>query len=215
MDKNKINKPIIVVNLKTYKSGKEALKLAKAIEKVDKNIIVGVQASDLYLISKNTKLQVYCQHADSFNVGRNTGYILPEAIKTSGAVGVFLNHSEHKLDFEILDKTVRRCREIGLKILVFASDLQEAKKIENLNADYLTVEPPELVAGDVSVSNARPELISDVAKNLKSKFLVGAGIKNNNDVRKAMELGASGIAVSSDITTADNPLKALKELIGK
>ncbi len=208
-------KPIIVVNFKTYKSGKEALNLAKAIEKVDKKIIVAVQATDIYLISKNTKLQVYCQHVEHFSVGRNTGYILPEAVKEAGAKGVFLNHSEHKIDFEILEKTTRRCREIGLKILIFAKDLNETKKVESLNPDYIVLEPPQLIAGDISVSTARPELISEVAKNLKSKFLVGAGIKNFNDVKMSVELGAAGIAVSSAITTALNPSRVLKELIGK
>lgn len=210
-----MNKPIIVVNFKTYKSGKDALELAKKIEKVDKNIIVGVQASDINLISAKTKLKVYSQHVDYFTLGRNTGFILPEAVKSAGAIGVFLNHSEHKLTFEILERSVRRCREIGLKTLTFASDLNEAKKIEELNPDFIVVEPPELVAGNVSVSTAKPELISDVSKNLKSKFLVGAGIKNNEDLKKSMELGASGIAVSSAITTAENPGKVLKELISK
>lgn len=209
----KKQKPLIVVNFKTYKSGKEALKLAKIIEKVDKKIIIGVQATDLYLIAKNTKLTVFCQHCDYFNIGRNTGYILPEAIIASGGAGVFLNHSEHKLNFEILDKTIRRCREIGLKTVVFASDLEETKRVETLGADFIAVEPPELVAGNVSVSSASPQLISDVAKNIKSRFLVGAGIHNFDDVEKSLELGASGIAVSSAITTAENPGKVLKELI--
>ena len=40
-------KSIIVVNFKTYQQGKKSLELAKEIEKVDKNIIVGVQASDI------------------------------------------------------------------------------------------------------------------------------------------------------------------------
>ncbi len=211
----KKQKPVIVINFKTYKSGNESLRLAKAIEKVDRNIIIGVQATDIYLISKNTKLQVYCQHIDAFNTGRNTGFVLPEAVKSSGAVGVFLNHSEHKLNFEILDKSVRRCKDVGLKTLVFASDLIEANKVENLNPDYIAIELPELVAGNVSVASAHPELISKVAKNLKSKFLVGAGITNYEDVKKSLELGASGIAVSSAITTANNPSKVLKELIGK
>lgn len=210
----KTEKPVIVINFKTYKSGKDVLKLAKTIEKVDKNIIIGVSSSDLYMVSQNTKVKVYCQHVDYFSPGRNTGYILPEAAFAAGALGVFLNHSEHKLNFEILEKTVRRCKEVGLKILVFASDIEEAKKVETLAPDYIAVEPPELVAGNISVSTARPELISNVAKTLKSKFLVGAGIKNYNDVKKSMELGASGIAVSSAITTAENPAKVLKELTG-
>lgn len=208
-------KPIIVINFKTYKSGEEALKLAKSIEKVDEKIIIGVQATDIYLISNNTKLQVFGQHVDYFKPGRNTGYILPEAIKSSGGKGVFLNHSEHPLDFNTIKKTIKRCRETKIKVFVFASDLKEAKKIETLKPDYIIVEPPELVAGDISVSTAKPDLIKKVAKVLKSKFLVGAGIKNFIDFKKSLELGASGIAVSSAITTSLNPMKTLKELIGK
>jgi triosephosphate isomerase (TIM) len=208
-------KPVIVVNFKTYKSGKDVLKLAKELEKVDKDTIVGISACDLYLVAQNTKLKVYSQHVDYFSPGRYTGYILPEAVKSSGAVGVFLNHSEHKLNFDVLEKTIKRCREVGLNVLVFAGDVTEAKKIESLNPDYIAVEPPELVGGDISVSTAKPELISNVAKALKSKFLVGAGIKNYNDIKISMGLGASGIAVSSAITTAENPALVLKEFLGR
>lgn len=208
-------KPVIVINFKTYKSGKEVLKLAKALEKVDKDTIVGISACDLYNVTHNTKLKVYSQHVDYFSPGRYTGYILPEAVKATGATGVFLNHSEHKINFDVLEKTVKRCKEVGLKILVFAGDVIEAKKIEGLNPDYIAVEPPELVGGNISVSTARPELISNVARNIRSKFLVGAGIKNYNDVKKSMELGASGIAISSAVTTAQNPAKVLKELLGR
>lgn len=207
-------KPIIIINFKTYKQGKEVLRLVKAIQKVSKDIIVGVQATDIKEVSKKTKIQTYAQHVEHFEPGRNTGYVLLEAIKSAGAKGVFLNHSEHKLDFSILKETVKRCRNIGLKIVVFASDLKEAGKVDKLKPDFLIVEPPELVAGNVSVSKAKPELIKRISKKLKTRFLVGAGIKNSEDVKKALELGASGIAVSSAVTLAKNPEKKLKELFG-
>jgi len=206
-------KPIIIINFKTYKQGKSAIELAKKIEKASKNIIIGVQATDIYEIAKATNLKVYSQHADWQNPGRNTGFILPEAIKKDGAVGTFLNHSEHKLSFNVLKKTIKRCRKIRLKTAVFASSLKEAARIEKLNPDYLIYEPPELVGGNVSVSKARPELIKDIAKKLKYNFLVGAGIHNAEDIKTALRLGASGIAVSSAITKAKNPEKKLKELI--
>jgi len=206
-------KPIIVINFKTYKQGKDVVKLAKAIEKVDKNIIVGVQPSDVYEVVKNTKLKVYAEHVDYFKPGRNTGYVIPEAIKKNGAIGSFLNHSEHKIGFRDLKKTIKRCKKIGLKTIVFASSLKEAKKVQRLNPDYLIIEPPELVAGKVSVSKAKPELIEKIAKKIKIRFLVGAGIHNKEDVKIAMRLGASGIAVSSAITKAKNPGKKLRELV--
>jgi len=208
-------KLLIVINFKTYKQGKDVIKLAKVIEKVDKRVIVGVQASDVFEVNKATKLKVYAQHVDYFEKGRHTGFILPEAVKADGARGVFLNHSEHKINMKILKMTVKRCKEIGLKTMVFAKDLREAKKIKKMKVDYIIIEPPELVAGKISVSTAQPELIEKIAKRLKCRFLVGAGIKTGEDVKIAMKLGASGIAVSSAITKAKNPVKVLKDLFGK
>ncbi|MBU0958330.1 MAG: triose-phosphate isomerase [Nanoarchaeota archaeon] len=205
-------KPIVIINFKTYKLGEKALKLAKAIERYDKNIIVGVQASHLREIAKKTKLKIFAEHVDYFEPGRHTGYIIPEAVKKDGAKGTFLNHSEHRLDFKIIKKTVKRCKKIGLKTAVFVTSLKEAKKIKRLKPDYLIIEPPELVAGKISVSKAKPELISKIAKKLKYAFIVGAGVKNKQDVEIAMKLGASGIAVSSAITKAKDVKKALKRL---
>ena len=206
-------KPIVVINLKTYQQGEKAVNIAKEIEKVDKNIILGVQASDIYEISKKTKLKVYAQHVDYYEPGRNTGYILPEAVKKDGAIGTFLNHSEHKLSYETLKKTIERCGKVKLKILVFASTLKEAEKIQKLKPDYLAIEPPELVGGNKSVSTEKPELIRKIKNKIKMKFLVGAGVHTYEDVVIACKLGASGIAVSSAITKAKNPRKKLRELI--
>ena len=203
---------IVIVNFKTYQQGKKAIALAKEIERVDKNIIVGVQASDIREISKATKLRVYSQYVDSFKLGKHTGHILPEIIKKDGAKGTFLNHSEHPLKFSVLNKTIKRCKKINLKTAVFAKDLTEAKKIKKLKPDYLIIEPPELIGGKVSVSKAKPELIEKIAKELKTKFLVGAGIHTREDIKTAMKLGASGIAISSAITKAKNPKEKLKEL---
>ena len=206
-------KPIIVINFKTYKQGKKAIKLAKSIGKVGKEIIIGVQASDIYEIAKSTRLRIYVQHVDYEEKGKATGFVLPEAIKKDGAVGSFLNHSEHKLKFDVLKKTMKRCKETKLKTIVFVSSIKEALKIEKLNPDYLIYEPPELVGGKISVSKAKPEIIRKIFKKLKMKFLVGAGIHNNEDVKTALRLGALGFAVSSAICGARNPEKRLRGLI--
>ena len=200
-------KPIVVINFKTYKQGKNAIKLAKQLSKINKNIILGIQASDIKEIKKAVNVKIFSQHIDWQKQGRATGFMLPEAIKSDRADGTFLNHSEHKLKFSILKKTIARCKQVGLKTLVFASSMQEAKKIKKLKPTYLAFEPPELVAGKISVSEAKPELIKKISKQLKAKFLVGAGIHTKKDVETAMELGASGIAVSSAIVLAKNPGK--------
>jgi triosephosphate isomerase len=206
-------KPLIVINLKTYQQGDESLKLAKQIEKVDKSIIVGAQPTDIYNLAKHTKLKIYSQHADGKLPGRNTGWILPRAIKKNHASGVFLNHSEHRLTYNEIKTTIPLCKKLNLKTMVFAKNLKAAKNLEKLKPDYIIIEPPELVAGDVSVSQARPELIKKIKKELKSKFLVGAGIKTKEDIEIAMKLGASGVAFASAITKAKNPEKKLREML--
>ena len=208
-----MKKTLIVVNLKTYQQGLDSVKIAKDIEKVSKDIIVGVQADDIYEICKKTKLKVYAQHVDYFLPGRNTGYIIPEGIKKDGAIGTFLNHSEHKLKLDVIEKTIFRCKEVGLKTMVFAGNLSEAKKIEKFRPDYIIYEPAELVAGDISVSESKPEIISKIVKVINLPVLVGAGIKSYQDIKKSIELGAIGIAVSSAITKSTNPKNAMKELI--
>lgn len=208
-----MKKPTIIINFKTYKQGKQVLKLAKQIEKIDKNIIIGVQAPDIYELTKKTKLKIFSQHVDYQKPGRQTGFILPEAIKQDRAKGTFLNHSEHPLKLDIIKKTIQRCKQLKLKTAVFASNLKQAQQIKKLKPDYLIIEPPKLVAGKKSISQEKPELIKNISKKLKTKFLVGAGIHSNEDIKTAMKLGASGIAISSAITKAKNPAKKLKEFL--
>jgi triosephosphate isomerase (TIM) len=207
-------KPIVVINFKTYVEGKAAAELAKKIEKFDKDIIIGVSTTDIYRVRRLTKLKVFAEHVDGFEKGRATGFIMPEAVKAAGAKGVFLNHSEHKISFKELSETVKRCKKIGLEVLIFASSLSEAKRVKGLRPDYLAYEPPELVGGDISVSTAKPEMIKKISKELGKSFLVGAGVKNKQDVEIAVKLGASGIAVSSGIVCAKKPEKVLMEMLG-
>ena len=204
-----------IINFKTYKQGKNVLKLARVAEKIDRKIIVGVQATDIEEVASKTKLRVYAQHVDPFKPGRGTGFILPEDVRAAGAVGSFLNHSEHKLKFSILKKTMKRCAQAGLRTAVFASSLKEAKKIEKLKPNYLIYEPSELVGGKISVSTAKPGIIKEISEKIKMPFLVGAGIKTRQDVEVSAKLGASGIAVASGITKSKNPRKEIKELMIK
>ena len=97
--------------------------------------------------------------------------------------------------------------------MVFVSNIKKAKRVEKLKPTYLIYEPPELVAGKISVSTAKPKVIEEFSKQIKTPFLVGAGIKNNQDVKIAMKLGAKGVALSSAVTKAKNPKKVLKDLM--
>lgn len=206
-------KPVVVVNFKTYKHGREVLKIARAIEQINKNVIVGACATDVYSIAKETKLQVYGQHMDACKPGRNTGYVLAESLKGAGAKGVFLNHSEHSLTIGEIKKSIAICKKLQLRTLVFVKNLAQATLIDRLRPDYLVFEPKELVAGNVSVSKAKPQLIEKISKSVKSKFLVGAGIKTKEDIETSMRLGATGVVFSSVVMKAKNPRKVLRSLL--
>jgi len=204
---------MFIINFKTYKQGGSVIKLAKIVKDSNKKIIIALQPTDIYRVKKETNLGIYSQHVDYFEPGRNTGFILPEAIKSSGAIGTFLNHSEHKLKFSILKKTIQRCKKLNLKTIVFAKNLNEAKKISKLKPTFIALEPPELIAGKISISQANPDLIKRVIKEIKINLLVGAGVNNKKDVQIAKKLGAKGILVSSAVLKSSNPEKIIKELL--
>ena len=158
--------PTIIVNFKTYESatGEKALQLAKIHEKVAKetglSFGVCVQAVDLGRIAGEVNIPVFAQHIDPVGYGSSTGHILPEAVKAAGAYGTLLNHAERQISFDVLEDSIKRAKEVGLYTLVCANTPQAGEEIAKFDPDLIAVEPPELIGGDVSVSNAQPEVIT-------------------------------------------------------
>ena len=73
-------------------------------------------------------------------------------------------------------------------------------------------------SGDISVSTAKPEVISDsveiVSKiNSDIAVLCGAGVKNQDDISKAISLGSQGILLASGVVKSTEPRKVLLDLI--
>jgi len=214
---------MIFVNFKTYKeaSGESALQLTKLIEEASEEaqvkVVVAVQAPDIKEVVGSTKLEVWSQRVDSYDFGAHTGAILPEAVSEDGALGTFVNHSEAKItDFDELSKIVKRATEVGLKTLVFASDIAELTKVVTLSPTFVAYEPPELIGSrDASVAQKEPEVIAKavgVSKEAKIPLIVGAGIKSAADIKKSLELGAVGVAIASDVVLAPDPKAELLEL---
>lgn len=214
---------MIFVNFKTYEegSGRKAIALVRTLEEVAHEtqikIIPTVQVIDAEEIINSTKLEVWIQHVDSISFGPNTGWTLPEEAVRIGVRGVFLNHSEHKFeDWDALVKAVAKCREVDLKALVFASDIEEFKKVLTLTPTYAAYEPPELIGStETSVAAAKPEVISEAAELARGAgipLVVGAGVHSRDDVKKSLELGAVGVAVATDVVKAEDPQKELLDL---
>ncbi|HLC92977.1 MAG TPA: triose-phosphate isomerase [archaeon] len=213
----------LFVNFKTYEqgTGQNAVSLSKLLSSFytgEVEIIPVVQASDLHPVALACQLKLFAQHIDPVKYGSNTGKILPEGVKAAGAFGTILNHAEHKLTDSIIEASMKRCREAGLKVMLCAETLERAKILAKFSPDFIAVEPPELIGGAVSVSSAKPELISDSVKaiakiNPKIIPITGAGIKNSDDVSKAIELGTKGVFVASGIVSAQDQEHAIRQML--
>ncbi|MCF7836875.1 triose-phosphate isomerase [Candidatus Gracilibacteria bacterium] len=210
---------MIIVNFKTYETavGENAVALAKIHEMVAEEtgapIAVAVNALDLAAVLKAVRIPVFVQSIDVAGFGSCTGSIVPELVKKMGAVGTLLNHSEKRLG-ENLAKSVAAAKAAGLQIVLCAEDDDEAAKFAaEFEPDFVAVEPPELIGGDISVTSANPAVIEDSVKKVGAiPLLVGAGVKNGEDVKTALKLGAKGVLLASGITKAENPAAVLRDL---
>jgi triosephosphate isomerase len=206
---------MIVINLKNYKVGKDILDLVKKIEIYYNKAIVAVPALNLKEISANTSLHIIAQHVDFRDPGRGTGYVIPEALLGAGIGGSLLNHSEHKLDIEEIKKTIKRCNEIGLKLIVCTSSLTEARKLKTLNPYAIAFEDKKLIATGKSITDYKTHDVRKFVEILKDSEIIplcGAGITKGEDVAAALVLGCKGVLVASAVANSQHPENFLKEI---
>jgi len=211
--------PQILVNFKTYPNGtgKNALKLARIHEKVAKemrvNIAIAVQAVDIWRIAQEVDIPVFAQHFDLSDQGQFTGHVTPHSLIELGAAGSLLNHSEKRLSLDDIEESIDVARRLGLFTIVCADTPYTGKAVSELDPNMVCIEPPELIGGDISVCDAKPQVILDAVSMIGSgKLLIGAGIKTKDDVRAAVSNGANGVLLASGITKALDPEEVLKEL---
>jgi triosephosphate isomerase (TIM) len=216
-------KGYIIVNYKTYdqgrgQNGRELTKvLAKVNEEYGVNLAVAVSPMDMRDYADSTGVPIFAQHMDPIGYGSNTGYLLPELVKEVGAVGTLINHSEHRLKLADIEALIRKCDELGLLSCVCTNNILTTKAAACLEPDFVAVEPPELIGGDISVSTAQPEIVSGsveavsaVAPNVQT--LCGAGVKNGNDVKIALELGSVGVLLASGVVKPRDPGPVMHDL---
>jgi triosephosphate isomerase len=194
---------MIIINFKKYKKGKKVVELAKICSRFKKTI-VALQPKDIISVSK-IKVPIYSQYI-------NKKYDA-QSIKRFGAKGTLLNHSDKPITSSTIKKRIKECRKAKLKIIVCCTNIKRAKEISKMKPDYIAIEPNELIGGKISVSTAKPSLISNTVKAVKIPVLCGAGINSKKDVSKALELGAKGVLVSSAVVKAKNPKKKIKEFL--
>ncbi|MFB6246444.1 MAG: triose-phosphate isomerase [Candidatus Pacearchaeota archaeon] len=206
----------IVINFKNYKTGKEALDLAKAIKSHLPNAIICPPTIDLQTLNKNIPTaNIYAQHTDGKDGSKTTGFTTPENLKQSKIDGTIVNHSEHRLEFNEIKRAVRSCKEKGIKTIVCVSSITEADKVKKLSPYAIAFEEPNLISTGNSITTKSKKLERFVKLFDKTQTLplCGAGISKKTDVEKAYEIGCQGVLIASAISKPKKaPEKLLKQL---
>ena len=220
----KFKTPTIVVNFKAYQEvdGEGSLRLAKICEDVAKesgvNIAVCPPMVELGTVARAVSIPVFSQNADPHAPGSATGWITASMIRSTGSVGTLINHSEHRSDNRTIEESVELIKAEDLITIVCAESVRKAREVAAFSPDFIAVEPPELIGGDISVTTANPLIVEDTVSSVKDvnkkiSVLCGAGVKTGKDVAKALELGADGVLLASGVVKSKDPKATLLDLI--
>jgi len=211
------------VNFKTYieATGKRGVGLAKIADQVSRDsgvtIAVAPQFTDLKTVTEAVEIPVFSQHIDPIKPGAYTGHILADAVKAAGASGTILNHSERRIKISEIEEILSLARVSDLASVVCTDTPGVSAAVASLSPDMIAIEPPDLIGTGVAVSKARPELITNAVKRIRSvnnsvEILCGAGVSTAEDVGKALELGTRGVLVSSSVVKGANPAQLLENM---
>jgi triosephosphate isomerase len=211
------------VNFKTYieATGERGIELAKIADRISREsgVIIGVapQFTDLKAVTEAVEIPIFSQHIDPIKPGAFTGHVLVEAVKAAGASATLLNHSEKRIKISEIEEVLSLARASGLATLVCTDTPGVSAAVASLNPEMIAIEPPDLIGTGVAVSKARPELITNAIKRIRSvnssvEILCGAGVSTAEDVGKALELGIRGVLVSSSVVKGTNPGQLLESM---
>ncbi len=221
---SKISTPVVIVNFKTYEEveGYRSLSVARLCQEISKEtgvcIAVCPPLVELSTVASSVNIPVLAQHTDPMRPGPSTGWTTPEGVKSAGASGTLLNHSEHRMMIADIPVSVRLCHSASLQVVLCADSAETAGASAFWKPDFIAVEPPELIGGDVSVTNAKPGVVEDAVGAVRKvddriPVLCGAGVKTGEDVRRAIELGTKGVLLASGVVKSKDVKGVLRDLV--
>ena len=219
-----MSSPLVLVNLKTYKegTGNRAHMIAQAAQLVaqESGVTIGIAPGyiDLHPLCHHFSVPVYAQHVDGVEPGANTGHITVDAIKTAGAAGSLVNHSERRLTLADIEASVRSLQTHKLISVVCTNNEAVSAAAAALGPTYVAIEPPELIGSGVSVSKANPDIIKRSVAAVHAvrpevKVLTGAGIQSGECVKIAVDLGTDGVLLASSVVKSKEPGAVLRDLV--
>jgi len=216
--------PLLLINFKTYPeaTGKNAVKLAKICETIAKKYSVSIAVApniiDLSEVASRVDIPVFSQHIDPIlKDGKHTGHVLAENVKTVGAVGTLLNHSERRLSFEEIEECIKIAKSFDLITVCCSESPEKSEQIAKLNPDFIAYEDPVLIGSGIPISKAKADSVKEFVEllrkvNPKVIPLCGAGISTGEDVKAALKLGTKGVLVASSIVLAKDQKKAVEDM---
>ncbi|HEX7141117.1 MAG TPA: triose-phosphate isomerase [Nitrososphaeraceae archaeon] len=216
-------KGLIIINCKNYLevAGEKIIQLSEIAKDISNSnnvqIMIAPPQNSLFYLSQFVKLPLICQHIDYEKIGATTGFIIPELAKSYGASGSLINHSEHRIEYEVIQNLVERLRQLNMTSIVCASSSQEVGKFARLHPDMIAIEPPELIGTGKAVSKVNPSIITESVKEAgryseNIKVICGAGIVDKTDIKSAINLGSQGILLASGLIKSDGWKDKLIEL---
>lgn len=218
-----IRPPVFEIGLKGYAWGAEAVRLARAADRLAEELAVTIvfdpQAVDIPAVARETRhLLVFAQHLDPFTPGRGVGGMLAEAIREAGAHGAMLNHSERPMTLDDIGRALERARKVGLATMVYADSPEDAAMVARLGPDIVLAEPPELIATSRSVATEMRGFVErsvELVRGVDPSIVVmcGAGIQTPDDVTQMMGLGVGGTGSSSGILQAADPYAQMEAMV--
>jgi len=172
---------------------------------------------ELSRIASQTSIPVFSQSVDAARPGSSTGWVPVESLNIPNVTGTLLNHSEHRMGIADIEFCVNALRKLNLLSIVCTNNDHVSRACAAFKPDFVAIEPPELIGGDVSVTDANPDIISKSIESVRSisrdtKILTGAGVKRGADVKNALKLGCDGVLLASGVVKAKDPKEALLEL---
>lgn len=222
--RHRLRPPVFEIGLKAYAWGPEAVRLAKAADRIGEELGVSIvfdpQTVDIAAVARETRhLLVFAQHMDPVAPGRGVGSVLAEAIREAGAVGAMLNHSERRMTLSDIHRAVGRARELGILTMVYADSPDEAAAVALFGPDIVLAEPPDLIATSRSAATEMRGFVErtiEMVRGIDPGVIVmsAAGVQTPDDVEAMMGLGVGGTGSSSGILKADDPIAMMEAMIG-
>jgi triosephosphate isomerase len=221
---SKLQTPLILVNLKCYREsiGNGAIRIARAAREVTDEtgvmIALAPMYPDIHPVKHHFSIPVFAQHIDPVEPGAYTGRIPLASVKSAGAIGSLINHSEYRLNVADIEKNISALKIEEMISCVCSNNVATTAAISALGPDYVAIEPPELIGGNISVSEANPDIITgsvEVVKRINPdvKVLTGAGIHSGRCVKTAIDLGTDGVLLASSVVKAEDPGAVLRDLV--